>query len=183
MTAKDKLASAQNRDEIFDLVDGRDVVIGTAPRWDVHARQLLHRAIHVLVFAADERVFLQKRSMYKDSSPGLWDASCSGHLDSGEEYDAAAWRELSEEIGLNLSQPPDRWFRVQAYAETGNEFVWVYRVRHEGPFRLNPAEIDEGAWFSRDELHAAMEAKPTQFTRPFRYLWSLALPLLEESRR
>ena len=36
--------------------------------------------------------------MSKDSSPGLWDSSASGHLDCGEDYDACAVRELREEL-------------------------------------------------------------------------------------
>src|SRR5882672_4590492 len=126
----------QNMDEWFDVVNERDEVVGRATRREVHARGLWHRAVHVLVFDAAGRVFLQKRSMTKDMSPGLWDSSCSGHLDAGEDYDAAAWRELQEEIGLQLPQPPVRWLRVEACEPTGQEFVWVYRLESEGPFTL-----------------------------------------------
>lgn len=177
MSLKDKPASAQNEDEVFDIVDDHDRVIGQAKRKDVHAKQLLHRAVHVFVFGDDGRIFLQKRSLRKDSSPGLWDSSCSGHLDSGEDYDAAAHRELFEEIGLRLPRPPDRWFYVTARAETGGEFVWVYRTRSAGPFDLNPAEVDAGAWYEPTALTAAIVETPERFTRPFRFLWSQAVAL------
>ena len=36
--------------EYFDIVNDRDVVIGRAPRAEVHAKRLLHRAVHILVF-------------------------------------------------------------------------------------------------------------------------------------
>ena len=80
------------------MVNERDEVIGRQTRRIVHATGLWHRAVHVLVFDHQWRVFLQKRSMLKDLSPGLWDSSCSGHLDAGEDYDPAAVRELAEEI-------------------------------------------------------------------------------------
>ena len=48
-----------------------------------------------------ENFFCRKDQFFKDSSPGLWDSSCSGHLDTGENYDSAAVRELSEELGVN----------------------------------------------------------------------------------
>ena len=92
--------AGQNPEELFDVVDAQDRVVGQAPRREVHAKQLRHRAVHVLVFDEKGAVFLQKRSMGKDSCPGTWDSSCSGHLDAGEDYDAAAVRELREEIGL-----------------------------------------------------------------------------------
>ena len=133
-------------DEYFDLVNERDEVVGRAARREVHVRGLRHRAIHVLVFDSAGRVYLQKRSRSKDVAPGVWDSSCSGHVDAGEDYDAAAVRELGEELGLRLSAAPPRWFRVEACAGTGQEFVWVYRWRHDGPLTPNPAEIELGEW-------------------------------------
>src|SRR5882762_9211354 len=121
-------------EEIFDVVNERDEVIGRQPRSEVHRLGLLHRAVHVLVFNARGQVFLQKRSMSKDKSPGLWDSSASGHLDCGEDYDACAVRELREEIGLRLNAPLQKLFKLAAGPETDREFVWVYRGEGEGPF-------------------------------------------------
>ncbi|MCX6894637.1 MAG: NUDIX domain-containing protein, partial [Verrucomicrobia bacterium] len=101
-------------EEIFDIVNERDEVVGQAPRREVHARGLWHRAIHVLVFNARGEVFLQKRSLLKDTAKGLWDSSSSGHLDTGEDYDACAVRELREEIGLAMEKTPQRLFKINA---------------------------------------------------------------------
>src|SRR3954471_12901888 len=114
-------------EEIFDVVNERDEVIGQERRSEVHRLGLQHRAVHVLVFNRRGEVFLQKRSLKKDTFPGAWDSSTSGHLDQGEDYDACALRELWEEIGLKLMQPPVRCFKIDACRETGQEFVWVYR--------------------------------------------------------
>jgi isopentenyldiphosphate isomerase len=164
---------AQSADELFDVVDAQDRVVGQARRADVHAQKLRHRAVHVLCVARDGRVFLQRRSLKKDSAPGRWCASCSGHLDAGEDYAVAAVRELAEEIGVRVDGPGalTPWLRLEACRETGMEFVWVYRVEHEGPFVLNPAEIMDGAWFSREELDRALLARPRDFAGAFRHLW------------
>lgn len=158
-------------EEIFDVVNERDEVVGCAPRREVHARGLLHRAVHVLVFNARGQVFLQKRSLSKDTSPGLWDSSASGHLDRGEEYDACAMRELREEIGLVVARPPERWFRIAACAETGQEFVWVYRLGGEGPFTLHPDEIERGDWFPPEEVTRWVAEKPRELASAFRLIW------------
>ncbi|MEY4939123.1 MAG: hypothetical protein RIQ93_858 [Verrucomicrobiota bacterium] len=134
--------------------------------------------MHVLVFDAAGRVFLQKRSLLKDASPGLWDSSCSGHLDAGEDYDPAAVRELAEEIGLTVSRPPERWFRLPACDETGWEFVWVYRLRHDGPFVLQPEEIECGEWRSPAEITQRIAAEPGEFCPSFKLIWSIAAPRL-----
>ena len=91
-------------EEIFDVVNERDEVIDRQPRSEVHRLGLKHRAVHVLVFNSRGETFLQKRSMTKDREPGKWDSSTSGHVDSGEDYDACAVRELREEIGLTIAK-------------------------------------------------------------------------------
>jgi isopentenyl-diphosphate delta-isomerase type 1 len=158
-------------EEVFDVVNERDEVIGRERRREVHRRGLRHRAVHVLVFDARAELFLQKRSMSKDTFPGTWDSSASGHLDTGEDYDACAMRELREEIGLNLAQPPERLFTLAASAATGQEFVWVYRCRAEGPFTLHPDEIECGEWFTPADVTRWVRAKPEDFARAFVVLW------------
>jgi len=172
-------APAQRGDEIFDVVNERDEVIGQSTRREVHARGLLHRAVHVLVFNARGQVFLQKRSMAKDSAPGCWDSSCSGHLDAGEDYLPAAVRELVEEIGLRVAGLHELTpvLRSDACADTSNEFVWVYRLQSEGPFVLNPAEIERGEWFAPAEITRAIAERPAEYARSFRYLWTKLLAL------
>jgi isopentenyldiphosphate isomerase len=130
--------------------------------------------VHILVFDADGRVFLQKRSMLKDLSPGLWDSSCSGHLDSGEDYDTAAIRELFEEIGIKINVAPERWFRLDACEQTGWEFVWIYRLRHDGTLTLDPLEIQYGEWVAPAEVSARMAGKPDDFCPSFKLLWPMA---------
>lgn len=159
-------------DELFDVVDEQDRVVRQAPRREVHAHGWLHRAVHVLVFNRAGQVFLQKRSMSKDMSPGLWDSSCSGHLDAGEDYDQAAWRELQEEIGLELPAPPARRLRIEACEDTVQEFVWVYQVEAEGPFTLCPEEIERGEWIAPADLDHRIAAQPDAYCSAFRLIWS-----------
>ena len=161
----------ETTDEWFDVVNARDEVVGRETRRVVHATGLWHRAVHVLVFDAAGRIFLQKRSMKKDLSPGLWDSSCSGHLDAGEDYDTAAVREIGEEIGVRLSAPPERWFRIEACVETGWEFCWIYRLRHEGPFELHPEEIERGEWIGVNELARRLAARPEDYCSSFTLIW------------
>ena len=157
--------------EILDVVSERDEVIGRERRSEVHRCGLRHRAVHVLVFNTRGELFLQKRSLGKDTFPGAWDSSASGHLDAGEDYDACAVRELREEIGLGLAQPPERLFKLAASAATGQEFVWVYRCHAEGPFTLHPDEIERGDWFTPTDVARWIRAKPDDFARAFVEIW------------
>ena len=159
-------------EEIFAVVNERDEVIGRQTRSEVHRLGLLHRAVHVLVFNARGEIFLQKRSLWKDRQPGAWDSSASGHLDSGEDYDACAVREVAEELGCRLAIPPQRLFKLNACAETDQEFVWVYRGGAEGPFVLPPEEIERGDWFAPEEVTRWLRDRPQDFASAFPLIWS-----------
>jgi isopentenyldiphosphate isomerase len=117
--------------------------------------------------------------MLKDLSPGLWDSSCSGHLDAGEDYDAAAVRELGEEIGVRISAAPERWFRIEACEPTGWEFAWVYRLRYDGPITIDPLEIQFGEWVQPVEVSARVKTQPELFCPSFKLLWPMAAERLQ----
>lgn len=163
-------------EEWFDVVNERDEVVSRALRREVHANGWWHRAVHVLVFDGTGRIFLQKRSMMKDLSPGLWDSSCSGHVDSGEDYDTAATRELGEELGLSrdIARHRERWFRLEPCVATGWEFVWVYRLNYSGRFVLHPEEIERGEWFSAQDVTRAIADRPAEYCPSFKLIWELA---------
>ncbi|MBX3738085.1 MAG: NUDIX domain-containing protein [Candidatus Didemnitutus sp.] len=161
----------QDLSELFDVVDEHDRVIGQAPRGEVHARGLRHRAVHVFVTNRAGEVFLHQRSLTKDTFPGRWNSSCAGHVGAGDDYDETVLRELEEELGCVPAAAPRRLFKIEARPETGEEFVWVYRVEAEGPFRLEPAEIQRGAWFAPAEVDRWLAARPDEFARSFLFLW------------
>ncbi len=87
-------------EEIFDVVDEDDHVVGQATRKEVHKQKLLHRVSNVFVFNSKGEMLVQKRSLSKDEYPGRFTSSVSGHLDAGETYEQAALREMYEEVGL-----------------------------------------------------------------------------------
>jgi len=169
---------AQNPDELFDVVDEDDRVTGQAPRREVHARGWRHRAVHLLVVNRAGHLFLQKRSNAKDLFPGAWDSSAAGHVGAGEDYAGTAARELEEEIGCRPEKPPQPLFKIEARAETGQEFVWVYRVEAEGPFILQADEIECGDWFSPVAIERWIAERPVELAPAFLFIWPRARGLL-----
>jgi isopentenyl-diphosphate delta-isomerase type 1 len=158
-------------EELFDVVNERDQVVGQLPRAEVHRRGLRHRAVHVLIFNAKGEVFLQKRSAKKDTFPQRWDSSAAGHLSPGEEYDACALREVEEELGFILPCVPERILRLDACEETGQEFVWVYRCTADGPFHLQVEEVESGDWFTPECVTGWIRNKPEDFAPSLICIW------------
>ena len=159
--------------EVFDLVNERDEVVGREIRSEVHRLGLKHRAVHILLTNAQGEFFLQRRSMTKDTWPGAWDSSASGHLDSGEGYDEAAVREVREELGWEVTEPLTPILKLDACEKTGQEFVWVYRGEAEGPFTLHPEELDDARWFTVAEVDRLLESSSGPVAASFRHLWHL----------
>src|SRR5204863_2743230 len=129
-------------EEEFQVVDERDRPVGTSPRSQVHANNLLHRAIHVLIFNSQGDVFLQLRSRWKDRHPLKWDSSAAGHVNAGEKYDETARRELKEELAINV--PLEKVFRLTASPRTDHEFIWGYQGIVSGNLAPNKCEIERG---------------------------------------
>jgi 16S rRNA (adenine1518-N6/adenine1519-N6)-dimethyltransferase len=127
--------------------------------------------VHIFVFNQAGELFLQRRSRWKDKHPQLWDSSAAGHLNSGQEYDETAGRELMEELGI--SAPVEQIAEIRACEETGWEFVRLYRASHDGPFTLHPAEIESGDWFKPEQIDGWMTNRPGDFAPGFLECWRM----------
>ena len=137
--------------EIVTIVDEHNRPVGEAPRWRMRSQGLLHRATYIFVFSSDGEVFVHKRTATKDVYPGYDDAAAGGVVTAGESYESSAVRELEEELGLEnvpLAQEFD------FYHEDGRNRCWgrVYTCRHDGPFRLQAAEIEHGRFAAVDQV-------------------------------
>lgn len=162
-------APAQHDGERFDVVDENDRTIGTELRHVVHGQNLLHRAVHILVFNEAGELLLQKRSAWKDREPSKWDSSAAGHLEPGEDYAAGAIRETGEELGI---RPELQGLgKIRACSNTGQEFVEVFRAQHDGPFVLPPAEIEDAMFFPLSVIRDWMAARPEDFAPGFWEVW------------
>ena len=159
--------------EIFAVVDEADHVVGQALREKVHGNNLLHRAVHILLFNRQNELFLQKRSRLKDRHPCLWDSSVAGHVDAGEDYDQAAARELQEELGITALLR--RVVKLPASERTGQEFIWLYEGKHDGPFQLARSEIELGDFFPMELVTAWLKARPADFAPGFAECWKAFL--------
>ncbi|MFG3283555.1 NUDIX hydrolase [Streptomyces sp. NPDC048111] len=130
-------------DEILDIVDEHDTVIGQARRADAYAHNLRHRCVFVLARDAADRIFVHRRTPDKLVFPSLYDMFVGGVVGAGESYDDAALREAEEELGVRGLPRPTPLFTF-LYESAGRSW-WsaVYEVRCELP--VNP-QTEEVAW-------------------------------------
>ena len=158
-------------EELLPVVNEQDEEIGTEKRRIIHERKLLHRAVHVLLFNLEGKVYLQRRSMKKDSAPGKWDSSSSGHVDPGESYAEACVREIAEELNLNPVLSLRELGKISACPETGMEFTMVYTGVIDREPTPNPHEIMDGQWIDPERLDEWIVSEPDDFASCFRVVW------------
>ena len=141
MTHASDIAAA----ELVDIVDDDDRVVDRVTRAEMRRRNLLHRAVYILVFNRDGALFVHRRTDTKDVYPGHWDVAIGGVVAAGESYEQAAVRELAEELGVSgVALEAAGGMR---YADAQTRIVGrVFTARHDGPFTLQADEIAEGAF-------------------------------------
>ncbi|MEM5778533.1 MAG: NUDIX domain-containing protein [Candidatus Aenigmatarchaeota archaeon] len=87
-------------EELLDIVDENDIVIGHATKKDKFDRELISR--NVAIFILDRnKLLIVKRSPSKKSFPNRYDLAACGNVKAGESYEEAAKREVKEELDIN----------------------------------------------------------------------------------
>ncbi len=160
----------RENDDIFPLVNEKDEVMGSAFRSYVHANNLLHRAVHALVFNTEGKILMQMRSPFKDRYPSCYTTSCSGHVDYGETYETALVRETSEELGIFTSIEEFHYLgKIDANEETEGEFTKVYVLICKGDeeFSFSEEEVSSLDWFSKKDLEENMQRESENYTKSF----------------
>ncbi|SFI33442.1 NUDIX hydrolase [Planctomicrobium piriforme] len=152
-------------EEIFDVCDEQDQVIGQAPRSEVHARDLLHRAVHIWIWNSRGELLIHRRSEWKDQYPKHFTSSSSGHVDAGESYETAAHRELFEE--LQLKGTLEYMTKLPGGAETAFEHTVLYFLKTDATPTPDPAEIAELHYLTPSVVHSMVKSQPGEFTPPF----------------
>ncbi len=119
----------------IDIVDEKDEVTSQEKRTKAHEENLLHRSVHVLIFDSEGNVVSQLRNERKDVFPLHWSSSAAGHLQSGENPNIAAERELEEELGIDTDLEFLGKFRTED--EEDEEFIYVFYGEHPGPYKIS----------------------------------------------
>ncbi len=144
-------------EEWLDIVDSQGKTVGSAPRSVCHQNpNLIHQAVHLHVIDSQGRIYLQKRSPNKTVQPRKWDTAVGGHVVRGESIENALTREIREELGMQRL-PHEPLFRYLWRTDIESELVIAFRGFSNGPFTHPEAEIEEGKFWSVDEIDANLD--------------------------
>ena len=142
---------ADNRSELFPVVDPSGRVVGSATRGECHnGSMLLHPVARLHVFNSRGELYLQRRPLWKDIQPGRWDTAVGGHVDYGESVGEALRREVREELGI-VDFRPEAVAVYEFRSDRERELVHVYRTVYDGEVRPSD-ELDGGRFWTPREI-------------------------------
>ncbi|MGK4584446.1 NUDIX hydrolase [Kitasatospora sp. HPMI-4] len=139
-------------EELLDVVDSQDHVIGTATRAEVYREGLTHRCVFILVRDPQGRIFTHRRTDTKLFSPGAYDCFVGGVVGTGESYADAAVREAEEELGVSGVRPVPLF---KFLFQDGSKLSWwcdTYEACWDGPVSPQAEEVAWHDWLTEDEL-------------------------------
>jgi isopentenyldiphosphate isomerase len=134
--------------------------------------------VGVLVFNERRELALQLRAAGDESFPLHWDFSAGGGVDDGEDVGKCAERELKEELGIQ-SEPEliaEDHFSYLAWNPDVIRKVdlALYKVVHNGPFSLNPTEVEKVEFLSLEVVKKMIESGQ-KFHPEFIHMWNKGL--------
>jgi len=140
-------------DELLDIVDDTDLVIGQELRAVVHTRGLQHRGVHIFLVTTDNKLVVQQRGWQRETSPLALDCSVSEHVKAGETYRKAAIRGLAEEMGIQDANIQVLIKFKMDYGPNDREICQLYEGRIDPDrVRYDPVEVERINCYSLDEL-------------------------------
>ena len=149
------------------LVDKSDKQIGLMPKLEAHQKGILHRAFSIFLFNSKNQILLQKRSLIKYHSAGLWTNTCCSHPRDGEDIIDAGKRRLYEEMGIKTELKKEFAFTYKAVLENGlteHEFDHVLIGNFNGNPILNKDEVEDWKWMSLEEIKKDINENQEDYT-------------------
>jgi len=141
-------------DELLDVVDENDLVIGQEYRTKVHKEKLPFRVINAFLINKQKELWIPRRTPHKKLFPSCLDASVGGHVMAGEDYDQAFERELQEELNIKRSQVSYQFIgKLSPYRHGVSAFMHLYLITTNITPNYNPADFSEASWVNITKLN------------------------------
>jgi isopentenyldiphosphate isomerase len=141
-------------EELLDLVNENDQVIGSLSRKDVYAKGLRnYRVVHAFIIDSEGRLWIPRRVTTKKLYPNGLDYSIAGHVESGESYEEALLKESREEVNLDLNTVPYKEIGYfTPHINNVHCFQKVYEINSDVAPNYNMEDFSGYEWLTPGEI-------------------------------
>lgn len=155
------------------LVDEQDNVIGAMDKMEAHQKGVLHRAFSILIFNSQGELLLQKRSMNKYHSGGLWTNACCSHPSPGESIVHATRKRLQHEMGIDVQ--PEFVYKFIYRSQLDKDLIeheldHVFTGVFDGIPDINSDEVEDWKFMNVSALRRDIGQYPGNYTVWFKLI-------------
>ncbi|MGI6329906.1 MAG: NUDIX hydrolase [Bacilli bacterium] len=164
------MGSEIKQKEYLDVLDEQGNKTGIVKsRGEIHKNNLWHREVAVLIFNLEGEILLQKRSMDKKDAPGVW-ALCAGHVGLNETPLETLYKEVKEEVGIDIDIKKLTYMFTLRNNEEGNRhFIDIFKYITEdkiNEFKIQTEELTALRFFNYEEVKkGALNNDPNLFLK------------------
>jgi isopentenyldiphosphate isomerase len=136
------------KDELLDIVDQEDQVIGQQLRSMIYENKLSNfRVVNAFLMNSKGELWIPRRTKEKRVFPLCLDASMGGHVTSGESYQQALVRELQEELGMDLQTVSYECIgALYPHKHKTSAFMRIYLIHTDKAPHYNTKDFLEYFW-------------------------------------
>ena len=145
-------------EELVERVDDRDRVKGVVERGEAIRRGWLHRIATTVCRDPAGRILVYRRPKEAIRFPDCYDVMFGGAVGIGEAYEAAAARELTEELGVSC--PVRFMFKFLCHGAISPYWLGVHEAVLPAEVSPDPAEVAWHGWLTESEVREAVRRRP-----------------------
>lgn len=160
-------------DELIDIVDQENQVVGQELKSVAHQKGLLHRIIIAEMIDSKGNWTLVRQAADRQD-PGQYVSPVGGHIQAGESEIEALKRETLEEVGITdfeYKRVGQSVFNRFVNQRQENHLFIVYGIYSDQTPILNHESV-EYKKFTKAELISAFRDTPENFGAAFHFVWN-----------
>lgn len=153
--------------ELVDIVDENNKLTGQIEeRWVAYNKGLWRRTVSCWIMNEKGEILLQKRTANKKKNPNKW-AKTGGQVDSGETAEEAIFREVKEELGIEISKKQIKIIDIHKSNDKNKRFAYnfIFIVNHKiDDYTLQKEEVAEVKYVTIEEIEQVRENNDLNYT-------------------
>lgn len=153
--------------ELVDIVDENNRLTGQVEeRWVAYEKGLWRRTVSCWIMNEKGEVLLQKRTANKRRNPNKW-AKTGGQVDSGETPEQAIYREVKEELGIEIPKEQIIVLDIYKSNDKNKRFVYnfIFVVDYDiNDYKLQEDEVAAVRYFTIEEMELIKKKNDSNYT-------------------